>query len=69
MFEGVAYQYTVLPFRLSLVLCTFTKCVDVALSPLRQMGIRIINYLDNWLVSARLEQELLAHRSPLLSHR
>ncbi len=37
---------------------TFTKCMDAALSPLRQMGIRILNYLD----------ELLSHRSVLLSH-
>ncbi len=42
-FEGVAYQYTVLPFGLSLAPRTFTKCMDVALSPLRRMGIRILN--------------------------
>ncbi len=42
-FEGVAYQYAVLPFGLSLAPRTFTKCMDVALSPLRQMGIRILN--------------------------
>ncbi len=46
-FEGVAYQYTVLPFGLSLAPRTFTKCMDAALSPLRQMGIRILNYLDD----------------------
>ncbi len=52
-FEGVAYQYTVPPFGLSLAPRTFTKCMDVALSPLRQMGIRILNYLDDWLISRR----------------
>ncbi len=52
-FEGVAYQYTVLPFGLSLAPRTFTKCMDAALSPLRQMGIRILNYLDDWLILAR----------------
>ena len=31
-FEGVAYQYTVLLFRLSLAPCTFTKCMDAALA-------------------------------------
>ncbi len=31
-FEGVAYQYTVLPFGLSLAPRTFTKCMDAALS-------------------------------------
>ncbi|KAL0164048.1 hypothetical protein M9458_039801, partial [Cirrhinus mrigala] len=44
-FEGVAYQYTVLSFGLSLAPRTFTKCMDVALSPPRQRGIRILNYL------------------------
>ncbi len=46
------YQYTVLPFGLSLAPRTFTKCMDVALSPLRQMGICILNYLDDWLILA-----------------
>lgn len=30
-FKGVAYQYTVLPFGLSLAPCTFMKYVDAAL--------------------------------------
>ncbi len=63
--EGVAYQYTVLPFRLSLAPRTFTKCMDAALSPLRQMGIRILNYLDDWLILAQSEVELLSHRTHL----
>ncbi|KAL0176639.1 hypothetical protein M9458_028969, partial [Cirrhinus mrigala] len=57
-FEGVAYQYTVLPFGLSLAPRTFTKCMDTALLPLRQKGIRILNYLDDWLVLAQSEAEL-----------
>ncbi len=67
-FEGVAYQYMVLPFGLSLAPCNFMKCMDVALSPLRQMGVRILNYLDDWLVLAQSEAEQLSHRSLLLSH-
>ncbi|XDV35164.1 hypothetical protein PO909_005166 [Leuciscus waleckii] len=35
-FDGRAYQYTVLPFGLSLAPRTFTKCMDAALSPLRR---------------------------------
>ncbi len=64
----MAYQYTVLPFGLSLAPRTFTKCMDAALSPLRQMGIRILNYLDDWLILAQSEVELLSHRTLLLSH-
>ncbi|KAI2650071.1 Transposon Ty3-G Gag-Pol polyprotein [Labeo rohita] len=67
-FEGVAYQYTVLLFGLSLAPRTFTKCMDAALAPLRQRGIRILNYLDDWLVLAQSEEELLSHRTLLLSH-
>ncbi len=66
-FEGVAYQYTVLPFGLSLAPRTFMKWMDAALSPLRQMGIHILHYLDDWLVLAQSEVELLSHRSLLLS--
>ncbi len=32
-----------------------TRCMDAALSPLRQMGIRILNYLDDWLILAQLQ--------------
>ncbi|XP_051756680.1 uncharacterized protein si:dkey-171c9.3 isoform X3 [Ctenopharyngodon idella] len=67
-FEGIAYQYTVLPFGLSLAPCTFTKCMDAALSPLRQMGVRILNYLDDWLVLAQSEAEIISHRSIILNH-
>ncbi len=68
-FDGVAYQYTVLPFGLSLApRFFFTKCMDAALSPLRQLGIRILNYLDDWHILAQSEDELLSHRSVLLCH-
>ncbi len=49
-FEGVAYQYKVQPFGLSMAPCTFTRCMDAALSPLWQMGILILNYLDDWII-------------------
>ncbi len=65
-FEGVAYQYTA--FGLSMAPRTFMKCMDAALSPLRQMAIHILNYLDDWLILAQSEDKLLSHRSMLLSH-
>ncbi|KAI2664125.1 ORF V: Enzymatic polyprotein [Labeo rohita] len=42
--------------------------LDAALFPLRQKGIRILNYLDDWLILAQSEAELLSHRALLLSH-
>ncbi len=49
-FEGRAYQYKALPFGLSLSPRVFTKVVEAALVPLREAGIRILNYLDDWLI-------------------
>ncbi|CAM4658873.1 unnamed protein product [Leuciscus chuanchicus] len=67
-FEGQAYQYTVLPFGLSLAPRVFTMCMDAALAPLRLRGIRVLNYLDDWLVLARSQSELIEHRTVLLDH-
>ncbi len=67
-FKGVAYQYKVLPFGLSLAPPTFTRCMDAALSPLRHRGIRILNYLDDWLILAQSQVVLTSHKTLLLSH-
>ncbi len=67
-FEGGTYQYKVLPFGLSLVPRTFTRCMDAAFSPLRQMGIRILNYLSDWLILAQLHAVLTLHKTLLLIH-
>ncbi len=42
--------------------------MDAVLFPLRQLGIHILNHLDDWLILALSEDELLSHRSVLLSH-
>ncbi len=67
-FENTAYQYSVLPFGLALAPRTFTKCVDAALSPLRAGGMRILNYLDDWLILAQSRDTLLSHIDSLLIH-
>ncbi|KAI2645959.1 Retrovirus-related Pol polyprotein from transposon 17.6 [Labeo rohita] len=59
-FRGEAYQYRVLPFDLALSPRTFTKCVDAALVPLRLQGIRILNYIDDWLILAASEKDHLS---------
>ncbi len=67
-FEGRAYQYKVLPFGLSLLPRVFTKVVEVALVPLREQGVRILNYLDDWLILAQSRRQLCAHRDLVLKH-
>ncbi|XP_077061833.1 uncharacterized protein LOC143714498 [Siphateles boraxobius] len=67
-FGGEAYQYRVLPFGLALSPRTFTKCMDAALVPLRLQGIRILNYIDDWLILAQTEQMAVRHRDVVLAH-
>ncbi len=67
-FENTVYQYSVLPFGLALAPRTFSKCVDAALSPLRASGMRILNYLDDWLILAQSQDTLLSHIDSLLIH-
>ncbi len=67
-FEGRAYQYKALPFGLSLSPRVFTKVVEAAHVPLREAGIRILNYLDDWLILAQSRALLCEHRDMVLSH-
>ncbi|KAL0177313.1 hypothetical protein M9458_026207, partial [Cirrhinus mrigala] len=67
-FEGRAYQYKVLPFVLSLSPRVFTKVAEAALAPLRKQGIRILNYLDDWLILAQSQELVCEHRDQVLRH-
>ncbi|KAI2652706.1 ORF V: Enzymatic polyprotein [Labeo rohita] len=67
-FEGRAYQYKVLPFGLSLSPHVFTKAAEGALNPLWRKGIRILNYLDDWLIMAHSQDQLCEHRDLVLQH-
>ncbi len=68
VFEGRANQYKVLPFGLSLSPRVFTKVVEAALVPLRERGVCILNYLDDWLILAQSCDQLCAHRDLVLRH-
>ncbi|XDV36140.1 hypothetical protein PO909_005984 [Leuciscus waleckii] len=63
-FEGKAYQYCVL----AMAPRTFTKCMDVALDQLRLQGVRILNYLDDWLILAQSQDLAIVHWDLVLSH-
>ncbi len=67
-FEGRAWQYRVLPFGLSLSPRVFTKVVEGALTPLREVGVRILNYLDDWLILAQSREQLGDHRDLVHRH-
>ncbi len=54
--------------RLSLSPRVFTKVVEAALVPLREQGVRILNYLDDWLILAQSCRQLSAHRDLVLKH-
>ena len=67
-FEGTVYEYTVLPFGMSLSPRVFVKCTQAALAPLRQKGIRVANYVDDYLLSASTAHEARAHCSIAVNH-
>ncbi len=67
-FGGKAYHYKFLPFGLALEPRTFTKCMDAALAPLRLQGIRVLNYLDDWLILAHSRELVSRHRDIVLRH-
>ncbi len=67
-FEGRAWQYRVLPFGLSLSPRVFTKVVEGALTPSQVVGVRILNYLDDWLILAQSREQLGDPRDVVLRH-
>ncbi len=56
------------PSGLALAPRTFTKCMDAALAPLRLQGIRVLNYLDDWLILAHSRELVSRHRDIVLGH-
>merc|ERR1711895_291884 len=64
----MGYQYTVLPFGMRLSPRTFVKCTQAALVPLRQQGIRISTYIDDWLLYGDTPQQVVLHTKIVLDH-
>ncbi len=60
--QRTSISVQVLPFGLSLSPRVFTKVAEAALVPLREQGVRILNYLDDWLILAQSQDQLCEHR-------
>ncbi len=56
--KDISISVQVLPFGLSLSPRVFTKVAEAALVPLREQGVRILNYLDDWLILAQSQDQL-----------
>ncbi len=67
-FLRFAFEYRVLPLGLSLSPHAFTKVVEGALTPLREVGARVPNYLDDWPILAQFREQLCDHRDLVLWH-
>ena len=66
-FQGHRFQFRVRPFSLSLSPRVVTRSVAAALSPLQSQFMKILPYLDNWLICAP-SQSQVALDATLLSH-
>ena len=64
--EGKTYQFRVLCFGLTTAPQVFTKVFAPVAAFLHNQGIRLLRYLDDWLVLAESEQELLQAKDRLL---
>ncbi len=64
--RGYSLQFARRPLRFSGVVSTSVQGENAFV--LRSEVIRILNYLDDWLILAQSEVELLSHRTLILSH-
>ena len=55
------YQFTCLPFRLATSPCEFTKLLRPVVALLRQRGVKLHVYLDDWLIRADTPEQAQLH--------
>lgn len=61
-FQGVSYEFLVLPFGLSLSPRVFVKHTDAAVGPLRRSGIHMAMYSNDWFIVASSWQGAEDHK-------
>ncbi|XP_074533298.1 uncharacterized protein LOC141796211 [Halichoeres trimaculatus] len=67
-YKGRHWQFRVLPFGLSLSPRVFTRCVKAALAPLQSQGMKVLPYLDDWLICAPSQSQVVQDTAKLLAH-
>lgn len=67
-YRGRHWQFKVLPFGLSLSPRVFTRCVAAALTHPRSRGLKILPYLDDWLICSKSPGAAAQEVSYLLEH-
>ncbi|KAJ8333524.1 hypothetical protein SKAU_G00415320 [Synaphobranchus kaupii] len=67
-FQNVAYEFTAMPFGLSLAPRVFSKCVEAALTSMRNSGLRLFAYLDDYLLCSQTREMAVRNTQSLLSH-
>ena len=65
-FQGKCYQFRCLPFGLSSAPWVFTKTLKPALALLREMGVRLVAYIDDILVLAESRELAKSHVEALV---
>ncbi len=67
-YQGRAYEYQAIPFGLSLAPRVFSKCVEAALSLLRNSGIRIFSYIDDYLICSHSQEQAVRDSAMVINH-
>ncbi|CAM4682246.1 unnamed protein product [Leuciscus chuanchicus] len=67
-FQGQAFQFQVLPLGLSLAPRVFTQVISATLAPLQLRGIKILPYLDDWLICAPSREQVISNTEEVLAH-
>lgn len=67
-FLGQVFQFQVLPFGLSLAQRIFTRVVSADVAPPQIQGLKILQYLDDWLLCAPSPDQVLEDTEMVVSH-
>ncbi|XP_041852953.1 uncharacterized protein LOC121647506 [Melanotaenia boesemani] len=67
-YQGAAYEFQTIPFGLLLAPRVFSKCVEAALFPLRNNGIRIFSYMDDYLICSHSREQVIKVFVTVLNH-